>query len=285
MGTGGAPEGVLTAAAMRCLNGEIFARLVIRTPEDEERCRAMGITDLKKIYLAKDLAPGSRVIFAATGVTDGTLMRGVRFFGEGVRTSSVIMQNDPHYIRFIDSIHVAPAETSRSASSHPMLRIIVSAAAPDPASIGRAAAVLRAGGIAAVPTDTLYGLAADPFNPAAVSRLFTIKDREAGKAIPLVAAGIEQVLARFGLLPPLAERLAGRFWPGPLTLVLRAPPSIANEVTGGGGTVGVRVPAHDVTLRAVPGRWCAADGDKREHQRQTRDGRSRRCRFRTRRPD
>jgi len=108
MGTGGAPEGVLTAAAMRCLNGEIFARLVIRTPEDEERCRAMGITDLKKIYHAKDLAPGARVIFAATGVTDGTLMRGVRFFGEGVRTSSVIMQNDPHYIRFIDSIHVAP---------------------------------------------------------------------------------------------------------------------------------------------------------------------------------
>jgi len=136
-----------------------------------------------------------------------------------------------------------------------MLRIIVSAAAPDPASIGRAAAVLRAGGIAAVPTDTLYGLAADPFNPAAVSRLFTIKDREAGKAIPLVAAGIEQVLARFGLLPPLAERLAGQFWPGPLTLVLRAPPSIANEVTGGGGTVGVRVPAHDVT-RAL----CQAAG-------------------------
>ena len=107
MGTGGAPEGVLTAAAMRCLNGEIFARLVLRTPEDEERCRAMGITDLKKIYRAKDLAPGKRVIFAATGVTDGTLMKGVRFFGDGVRTSSVIMQNDPHYIRFIDSIHVA----------------------------------------------------------------------------------------------------------------------------------------------------------------------------------
>jgi len=107
MGTGGAPEGVLTAAAMRCLNGEIFARLVIRKPEDEERCKAMGITDLKKIYRSKDLAPGSRVIFAATGVTDGTLMRGVRFFGDGIRTSSVIMQNDPHYIRFIDSIHVA----------------------------------------------------------------------------------------------------------------------------------------------------------------------------------
>ena len=69
----------------------------------------MGISDFKKIYRAKDLAPGSRIIFAATGVTDGTLMRGVRFFGDGIRTSSVIMQNDPHQIRFVDSIHVAPA--------------------------------------------------------------------------------------------------------------------------------------------------------------------------------
>ena len=109
MGTGGAPEGVLTAAAMRCLNGEIFARLVVSTPEHEERCRAMGITDLKRVYRSKDLAPGKDVIFAATGVTDGTLMRGVRFFGDGIRTSSVIMQNEPHRIRFIDSIHVAPA--------------------------------------------------------------------------------------------------------------------------------------------------------------------------------
>jgi fructose-1,6-bisphosphatase/sedoheptulose 1,7-bisphosphatase-like protein len=109
MGTGGAPEGVLTAAAMRCLNGEIFARLVVTKPEHEERCRAMGITDFKKVYRAKDLAPGARVIFAATGVTDGTLMRGVRFFGDGIRTNSVIMQNDPHRIRFIDSIHVSDA--------------------------------------------------------------------------------------------------------------------------------------------------------------------------------
>jgi fructose-1,6-bisphosphatase class II len=109
MGTGGAPEGVLTAAAMRCLNGEIFARLVVSKPEHEERCRAMGITDVKKVYRSKDLAPGKNIIFAATGVTDGTLMKGVRFFGDGIRTSSVIMQNDPHRIRFIDSIHVAPA--------------------------------------------------------------------------------------------------------------------------------------------------------------------------------
>ena len=109
MGTGGAPEGVLTAAAMRCLNGEIFARLVVSKPEHEERCRAMGITDFKKVYRSKDLAPGKSIIFAATGVTDGTLMKGVRFFGDGNRTSSMIMQNDPHQIRFVDSIHVAAA--------------------------------------------------------------------------------------------------------------------------------------------------------------------------------
>ena len=107
MGTGGAPEGVLCAAAMRCLNGEIFARLVVKKPEHEERCRAMGISDFKKIYRARDLAPGKEIIFAATGVTQGTLMDGVRFFGDGIRTSSVIMQNAPHRIRFIDSIHVA----------------------------------------------------------------------------------------------------------------------------------------------------------------------------------
>jgi fructose-1,6-bisphosphatase/sedoheptulose 1,7-bisphosphatase-like protein len=67
----------------------------------------MGITDFRKVYRAKDLAPGRSIIFAATGVTDGTLMRGVRFFGDGIRTSSLIMQNNPHRIRFIDSIHVA----------------------------------------------------------------------------------------------------------------------------------------------------------------------------------
>ena len=108
MGTGGAPEGVLTAAAMRCLNGEIFARLVVNKPEDEERCRAMGIKDFKKIYKSEDLARGKDIVFAATGVTDGSLMKGVQFFGAGIRTSSVVMQNNPHRIRFIDSIQVYP---------------------------------------------------------------------------------------------------------------------------------------------------------------------------------
>lgn len=106
MGSGGAPEGVLTAAAMRCLNGEIFARLVVSTPEHEERCRAMGITDFKKVYRSADLASGENIIFAATGVTEGTLMKGVRFFGDGVRTASMVMQTNPHQVRFIDSLHV-----------------------------------------------------------------------------------------------------------------------------------------------------------------------------------
>jgi fructose-1,6-bisphosphatase class II len=106
MGTGGAPEGVLTAAAMRCLNGEIYARLVINKPEHEERCREMGITDPKRIYTSKDLASGESIIFAATGVTDGTLLRGVRFFGDGTRTTSVVMESNPPSVRFVDTIHV-----------------------------------------------------------------------------------------------------------------------------------------------------------------------------------
>jgi fructose-1,6-bisphosphatase II / sedoheptulose-1,7-bisphosphatase len=108
MGIGGAPEGVLTAAAMRCLNGEILARLVVSSPEHEERCRSMGIKDMKRIYRSADLASGESMIFAASGVTDGTLLRGVRFFGDGIRTNSLIMQTHPHRVRFIDSIHVDP---------------------------------------------------------------------------------------------------------------------------------------------------------------------------------
>jgi fructose-1,6-bisphosphatase II len=107
MGIGGAPEGVLTAAAMRCLNGEIYGRLVVSTPEHEERCRQMGITDFKRVYRAKELASGERVVFAATGVTEGGLLKGVRFFGDGIRTTSLVMQMYPyHQVRFIDSIHV-----------------------------------------------------------------------------------------------------------------------------------------------------------------------------------
>ena len=107
MGSGGAPEGVITAAAMRCLNGEILARLVVDKPELEERIAKMGIKDKKRIYTARDLAPGNNLIFAATGVTDGALMKGVRFFGDGTRTSSIVMTRHSGKVRFVESIHLA----------------------------------------------------------------------------------------------------------------------------------------------------------------------------------
>ena len=113
MGIGGAPEGVLTAAAMRCLNGEIYARLVIGKPEHEARSRQMGITDMRKVYTSADLASGPSITFAATGVTDGTLMKGVRFFGDGTRTSSLVMQSNPPLVRFIDTIHVEQSRMVR----------------------------------------------------------------------------------------------------------------------------------------------------------------------------
>src|SRR5258707_800959 len=105
MGSGGAPEGVITAAAIRCLNGYMLGRLVVK-PDQEERLARMGIKDKKRIYEAEDLAPGKQLIFAATGVTDGSLMKGVRFFGEGTRTSSVIMTLRTGKVRFVESIHL-----------------------------------------------------------------------------------------------------------------------------------------------------------------------------------
>src|SRR5713226_2427641 len=104
MGTGGAPEGVLTAAALRCLNGEILARLVVSKPEHEERLAKMGIKDGKKIYKTEELAPGKKLILACTGVTDGNLLRGVRFFGEGIRTQSLIVTLEERQVRFVDTV-------------------------------------------------------------------------------------------------------------------------------------------------------------------------------------
>ncbi|MGA3294068.1 MAG: class II fructose-bisphosphatase [Candidatus Acidiferrales bacterium] len=106
MGTGGAPEGVLTAAALRCLNGQILGRLVIAKPEHKERAAKMGIKDPKRIYDTDELAPGKKIIFACTGVTPGGLLRGVRFFGGGTRTQSLIMTLDDREVRFIDSVHL-----------------------------------------------------------------------------------------------------------------------------------------------------------------------------------
>jgi fructose-1,6-bisphosphatase class II len=106
MGTGGAPEGVLTAAALRCLNGQILARLVVSKPEHHQRLEKMGVKDPKRIYDTADLAPGGKMIFACSGVTDGNLLKGVRFFGDGVRTSSMILTLDERQVRFIESVHL-----------------------------------------------------------------------------------------------------------------------------------------------------------------------------------
>ena len=119
MGIGGAPEGVITAAALKCLNGEIQARLVFdperlgvdrdKVPPAEvvlSRLSEMGISDPNKIYDTNDLAPGKKVIFAATGVTDGSLLKGVRLFGAGKRTHSLVMTTESRHIRFIDTVHV-----------------------------------------------------------------------------------------------------------------------------------------------------------------------------------
>jgi fructose-1,6-bisphosphatase II len=107
MGIGGAPEGVLTAAALRCLNGEMQARLIIKDEKQAERMQRMGIQDLKKVYSTTELAPAKNVVFAATGVTDGSLLKGVRFFGDGVRTHSLLMNLANRTVRFVDTVHLA----------------------------------------------------------------------------------------------------------------------------------------------------------------------------------
>ncbi len=104
-GIGGAPEGVLTAAAMRCLGGEIQARLVPLNDEQRRRVAELGISDVQRIYGTEDLAPGEEILFSSTGVTDGQLLRGVRFFGGGCRTTTLFMSLPRRVIRFVDTIH------------------------------------------------------------------------------------------------------------------------------------------------------------------------------------
>ncbi|HKT79608.1 MAG TPA: L-threonylcarbamoyladenylate synthase [Vicinamibacterales bacterium] len=123
-----------------------------------------------------------------------------------------------------------------------MRRFVVDAASPDPAAIEAAADAIRGGGLVIVPTDTLYGLAANPFDDQAVERVFAAKGRASNQALPLVASDLEQVEQHIGALALDARRLAVKFWPGPLTILLPAPPSLAIAVSGGTGRVGVRVP-------------------------------------------
>jgi fructose-1,6-bisphosphatase II len=103
-GTGGAPEGVIAAAALRCVNGDLQGRLRFRHDEERARARTMGITDEHRIYQLDELASG-HVMFAATGVTKGSFLDGVRFFGGGARTESVVMRSRSGTVRSIQATH------------------------------------------------------------------------------------------------------------------------------------------------------------------------------------
>ncbi len=136
-----------------------------------------------------------------------------------------------------------------------MRRVFVDPEAPQRDAIEEAAHWILLGEIVALPTDTLYGLAVDPFNAAAVARLFAAKGRQEDRGIPLIAADRAQIEQHIGALVGPAAQLAERFWPGPLTLQLSAPRALAAAVSAGTGQVGVRVPA-DRCASAI----CAAVG-------------------------
>ncbi len=105
---------------------------------------------------------------------------------------------------------------------------------------------LREGGVVAIPTDTLYGLAADAFNPDAIERVFAIKERPEGLALPVLLADLAQLRSVVSEVPQSVEILAEAYWPGPLTLVLCRADTLAPRLTAGGPTVAVRVPAHPI---------------------------------------
>lgn len=110
MGIGGAPEGVISAAAMKCLGGEIQGRLRVDiNTASREKAESMGV-DFNRIYKTEDLAPGEDIIFAACGVTKGNLLNGVHFFGDGIRTHSLILTTRPRRVRFVDTVHIFDGE-------------------------------------------------------------------------------------------------------------------------------------------------------------------------------
>ncbi len=104
MGVGGAPEGVVSAAALRCVGGDMQGRLVFRSEAEKARARAMGLVDLERVMTAEELA-GGNVMVSATGVTNGDFLRGVRFTAEGARSHSVVMRSKTGTIRYIETVH------------------------------------------------------------------------------------------------------------------------------------------------------------------------------------
>ena len=115
----------------------------------------------------------------------------------------------------------------------------------DPDTLPVALSFLRAGHVIVVPTDTIYGVAADGLNPDAIQRLYDVKERPADRPIPLLLADIADVWHVIRSFPAGAHRLAKTFWPGPLTLVLPARPELPSILLAGGTTVGLRIPDHD----------------------------------------
>ncbi len=104
IGSGGAPEGVISAALLKCLGGDFQGRLVFRNDDERERARRMGITDLDRVYTRDELARGD-VMVAATGVTQGQLLRGVQFYGGGCQTHSIVMRSKTGTVRYITAEH------------------------------------------------------------------------------------------------------------------------------------------------------------------------------------
>ena len=117
----------------------------------------------------------------------------------------------------------------------------------------RAVQVLRSGGVVAFPTDTLYGLGADVFCTPAVERVFSIKERPAGMPMPVLIASPDDLSKVAIEVPNIASELAARFWPGPLTIILRRSPDVPDLVSGGRDTLGVRMPNHPVALAMIEG--------------------------------
>jgi L-threonylcarbamoyladenylate synthase len=124
---------------------------------------------------------------------------------------------------------------------------------PEPDTIADAVAALRVGDLIVYPTETFYGIGADPFSTNALERLFALKGREAAKTIALIAATSESAFSLAREVSPLARRFADCFWPGPLTLVLPARDGLPGELIGESGGVGVRVSSHPVARALAVG--------------------------------
>jgi len=121
-------------------------------------------------------------------------------------------------------------------------------------AIARCAEVIKAGGVIVYPTDTYYGLGADPRNHRAVGKVFDIKGRKADQPILVLLHDRKELAAWTSAVSSAAEGLMDRFWPGPLTLVFKARPEVLSELTGGTGTIGIRIPGREMT-RALIG-WA-----------------------------